>query len=162
MSKKQIYKSYIIKIVVVVLIVSAVATMIYNHLLGQRVILSDTLAMRIELRIMDMFPGELETDLTIHDQNGLRVAYNYRNVRVYQKENGEWVLSYLLNPSPLRHFRMQGSTVSRVTVDSSGNYIMIRTVSIDGIQDPIYVFDLNTSRFTRYEYGNFPEGIDFD
>ena len=165
MSKKQIYKPYIIGAVIGALVVFSIATvamMVHNHLLGQRVILSDTLAMRIELRIMDIFPGEHpELDRTVYDQNGLRVSYNYRNVRVYQKENEEWGLTHLLNPSPLRHFRMQGSTISRVVVDNSENYIAIFTSGIDDIRAPIYIFDLSESRFTQYEYGDFPDTIDF-
>ena len=166
MSKKKTYKPYIIGTVIVALIVFSIATvaiMIHNHLLGQRVILSDTLAMRIELRIMDIFPGEHpELDFVVYNQNDLRVSYNYRNVRVYQKENEEWVLTHLLNPSPLRHFRMQGSTISRVVVDSSENYIAIYSASsLDDINDPIFIFDLSRSRFTQYEHGDFPDDIDF-
>jgi len=47
MSKKQIYKPYIIGAVIGALVVFSIATvaiMVHNHLLGQRVILSDTLA----------------------------------------------------------------------------------------------------------------------
>ena len=165
MSKKRVYTPYIIGVVIVVLAISliaAAAIMIHNHLLGQRVILSDTLAMRIELRIMDIFPGEHPGfDRTVYNQNDLRVSHNYRNVRVYQKENEEWVLTHLLNPSPLRHFRMQGSTISRVVVDNSENYIAIYTSGIDDIRAPIFIFDLSESRFTQYEHGDFPDDIDF-
>ena len=164
MSRKQIYRPYLIRAAVLILIVFLLlwGILIHNHVLGQRVLLADTLAMRIELRIMDLFPAEHpELDFTVHEQNGLRVSYNDRNVRVYQEENEDWVLTHLLNPSPLRHFLMQGSTVSRVAVDSSENYIAISFSSIDGIRAPIYIFDLSTSTFTQYEHGDFPDGIDF-
>jgi len=129
---------------------------------AQRVVASDS-SLRASIREMNRVNlGGIEVFRLVYAENGLIVAYNSIYVVVIeQNDNGRWEVTHLLNPVPFQHFRLQGSTISVVAVDSTGNFIAIYSFGDDIEDDALYIFDLSKSEFTTHEHGAFPDEMNF-
>ena len=116
-----------------------------------------------ELRRMNNMQDSNELDWFDLDyaRNGLIVLHNSKYAIVLCEKEGTWTITQMLNPNPLRHFWLQGSTVSSVDVDESEQYIAIHSIGIDNVNDPLYIFNLQDSQFTKYAHGDFPEDLNF-
>ena len=97
-----------------------------------------------------------------HAKNDLIVAHNSLYAVVIKRLEENWTVTQLLNPMPFKHYNLQGSTVSSVRIDAGENFIAIQSTGIDGVEDTLYIFDLNRLKFSKHKHNAFPANLEFN
>ena len=118
-------------------------------------------ALRLEINRMNKtqcIEGWYQLD---HVKKDLIITHNHLYMVVLKKQGNEWAVTSLVNPSRFYHFRLQGSTVSYIDLDESGNQVAICYGGIDDTDEPLYIFDLELNRLKEYPHNEFPADIVF-
>lgn len=151
-------------IIVVTFVFAMLALVISNEYLSfipKKIVVGETLPKEVQ-KMNRAYCGEgphfYKLDYAKED---LMVAHNHLYMVVLQKQDGEWLTACLVNPYPIRRFRLQGSTVTSVKVDNSARYIAIVSTGTDGIDSPLYIFDLERTELQKYAHDDYPADMTF-